>query len=97
MQVDNYRVFVIVFSQLRHRTFLFSPFRLRVFVFVLSCFCVLRLLNKNAMALTEHRNISLIFFYNLFFYQFYNLLNHLDTKSLGSKVITERKHINVQV
>ena len=42
--VDNYRVFVIVFSRLRLSTFVFS------------CFRVLKLLSKNAMALTWHRN-----------------------------------------
>ena len=56
--VDNYRVFIIVFSHLRHRTFVFSSSFFRVFLrfcllefssfltFVFSCFSVLNLLYK---------------------------------------------------
>ena len=53
-----YRVFAIVFSHLRHRTLVFSSSYFRIFVIVLSFFRVFRLLNKNAMALTEYRKDS---------------------------------------
>ena len=58
--VDNYRVFAILSfsspsSYFRVFVIVLSCFRLRVFAFSSSCFRVLKLLNKNAMALTEHR------------------------------------------